>query len=97
MLGIKVTMTKEIIHQGFMVILNLYAFENIPPKYIEQNLIRSPWEMDKFIVIVGGFRIALSEMYRSSEEKKVRSIKMVLVSLGHILLNLPLFLAQRWW
>lgn len=27
-------MAKEIIHQGYMMILNLYAFENIYPKHI---------------------------------------------------------------
>ena len=55
--------------------------------------------MDKFIVVLGDFRIPLSEMCKSSKLKKVRDIESILVSLGHILLIFPLLLLTllRWW
>lgn len=49
--------------------------------------------MDKFIVIVENCQKCIGQV----KKKELGIIELVLVSLGHVLLNLPLLLTLPWW
>lgn len=60
---------KESIHQEDITILNIFAPDNISPKYMKQKLLEVQGEINKSIIIIIDFNTALSIIDRTSRQK----------------------------
>lgn len=61
-------MTKDLILQENITILNACVLNIRDSKYIKQKLIEVEGEIDRYIMIVGDFNIPLSIIYRISRK-----------------------------
>lgn len=59
-------MTNGTIHLEDTVILNMYMFNSIVSKYVKQKLTKFLEKLDKYIIIVEDFNMALSIIDQSN-------------------------------